>query len=114
MEPEIRFYAKGNPLASQKMEEADRSNDRNQLFRFYKRFVSGDFTDGTPVFYLGDLKDKVQIRISARDGNDKPPSNAYTKGEEGCGDVHYWVNFFDITDEDDVARDLSSVLGDSI
>jgi hypothetical protein len=44
----------------------------------------GDFNK--EIYYLGNLLDKVQIRISLSDNNDKLPT-----------DDNYWTDFFDET-----------------
>ena len=45
-------------------------------------------SDGLPLFYLGDVTKKVQIRVSKHDGNVKKPDNN-----------EWWEDFFVNNDE---------------
>lgn len=107
-EADIRFYAQGNPYARTELSKADASNDRSKLFEFYKRVVRGEFSNGEPLFYFGDLSKKVQIRISAKDGNSDMPTDEHTKGN---AENYSWVDFFDIMDEDAVSDSVKELLG---
>ena len=108
-ENDIRFYAQGNPHARSHLAAADASNDRSSLFDFYKKMVTGYFSNGQPLFYLGDLSKKVQIRISTKDMNSDPPSDEYTKG---YAENYSWVDFFDIMDSDEILKTVENLLVD--
>lgn len=69
------------PLLTNAMSGAD-----GELLSFLMKIVSGEVTgnsQGYPLYYLGDIKQKTKIRVSLSDDNDAIPS-----------DDAYWKDFF--------------------
>ncbi len=65
------------------------SGDDDSLFDFYTEIVNGTAIDGKgPLYYLGDIMQKVQIRVSLSASNTALPT-----------DDSYWKDFFPTNNE---------------
>lgn len=66
------------------------SGDDDSLFDFYTKIVNGTAIDGKgPLYYLGDITKKVQIRVSLSSSNTALPT-----------DDNYWKDFFPTNNEE--------------
>lgn len=81
---DIETYIQGSVEAKYKYMSLSAAQDQAGIYKLYKDIALGlgDFDRG--IYYLGNLLDKVQIRISLSDNNDKLPT-----------DNNYWTDFFD-------------------
>lgn len=81
---DIDMYAQGCAQTRYKLAALSAANDAAGISRLYRDMALGlgDFNIG--IYYLGNLLDPVQIKISLSDDNDKLPT-----------DSRYWGDFFD-------------------
>jgi len=81
---DIDMYVQGCADARYKYMSLSATGDTAGIYRLYRDMALGfgDFNVG--IYYLGNLLDPVQIRVSLSDDNNQPPTND-----------RYWTDFFD-------------------
>lgn len=90
---DIDAYVQGCAAARYRYLGLSAANDRAGIYKLYKDMAlgQGDFDKG--IYYLGNLLDPVQIRVSLSDGNDRPPN-----------DDRWWADFFDRSRDEEFYR----------
>ena len=77
----VKLTVMNNSLLRKKYQQIQ--DNESEVQQFFQDVVSGKISGnskGFPLFYIGDLTQKVQIRVSLSDDNDKlPTDNAYWK-----------------------------------
>lgn len=83
---DIDMYIQGNPAARYEFMSLSAAEDASGMYRLRRDIALGlnDFKSAGEIYYLGNLVDEVQIRVSLSDDNDRPPT-----------DNAYWKDFFD-------------------
>lgn len=103
---EIRGYVLDNDVLREKYYEISAS--QGDLVEFYKDVIQGTADgSGKQLYYLGDITQKVQIRVSLSSSNTELPSND-----------RYWKDFFPTNNEDkmrlSVMEELKSQMDSSL
>lgn len=90
---DIDMYVQGCAQARYKYLALSAANDSAGISKLYRDIALGlgDFDKG--IYYLGNLLDSIQIRISLSDDNDRLPT-----------DNNYWTDFFDRSKDESYYR----------
>jgi len=82
---DLQMYAQGRSDTRYRLLSLSAAQDVGGIYGLFKEMALGlgDFA-GEEIYYLGNLLEPVQIRVSLSDDNDRPPS-----------DNAYWADFFD-------------------
>lgn len=90
---DIDAYVQGCPEARYRFMGLSAANDRAGMYALRRDMALGlgEFDKG--IYYLGNLLDPVQIRVSLSDGNDRPPN-----------DDRWWADFFDRSRDEEFYR----------
>lgn len=92
---DIDAYAQYDSEARYELAALSAKGDSAGIYRLYKDMALGTGRyQGRGIYYLGNLLDPVQIRISKVDYNNRPPN--------ASGD--YWEDFFDRTRDENFYR----------
>ena len=83
---DIETYIQGCADAKYKYMSLSAAGDTVGIYQLYKDMALGLGEFNKEIYYLGNLLDKAQIRVSLSDNNDKLPT-----------DNNYWTDFFDET-----------------
>lgn len=81
--------------------------DSAEEFQLFKKVAVGEITgnsDGLPLFYFGNLKDKVKIKISLADENDELPTDTSSK----------WKDFFKNQDKSEFKNALEDFFQETL
>lgn len=94
-EDTIYEYCMGNPLVASVADNYRNGGEPTAWTNFCKNIVAGTYDYSIPpLYYLGELTDPVQLRISTIDGNNTIPSKENVQNG-------YWRDFFiEMTDDD--------------